>query len=117
MCEEFHFWIRLQRRRSSGSDSRWLATPNHGIGFPAMRRNPPRGDRRARLAKTPSGAFFPRERKTERARPDRVFEATSATQTGIVQPGSILPADAQDYPRAKALNGSPRTSATPTLRP
>src|SRR6266853_726025 len=117
MCEEFHFWIRLQHHRSSGLDSQRLARPSHGIGFPAMRRNPPQGGRRANLAKTPSGAFSPKERKTERRPPDRVFEATSATRTGIVQPGSILPAHAQDYPRAKEPNESTRTSAIPTLRP
>src|SRR5882724_13005396 len=117
MCEEFHFWIRLQRRRSFGSDSLQLAGPSREIGFPAMRRNPPRAGRRAKLAKTPSGVFSPKERKIERRLPDRVFEATSATHTRLVQPGSILPAHAPDCPRAKAPNESPRTPATPTLRP
>src|SRR2546430_17477045 len=117
MCEEFHFWIRLRRRHSSGSDSQRLARPSREIGFPAMRRNPPQGGRTAKPAKIPSGAFSPKERKAERRLPDRAFEETSATRTGTVQPGSILPTHAQDYRRARAPNESPRTSTTPTLRP
>src|SRR5882724_13501622 len=107
MCEEFHFWIRLQRRRSFGSDSLQLAGPSREIGFPAMRKNPPRAGKRAKLAKTPSGAFSPKERKSGPMLPDRVFEATSATRTGTVQPGSILPTHAPDCPRAQAPNESP----------